>query len=174
MQRLLTNILEQPNIDHSAAVAELLCDSSGVLLETQAHGLARALDKLVGNKKTFASISRPVALHTWLFHLAGSAPKLLAVPTSSFGSAGGPSRNMEKAVAAASAKFYAKRAQLKLRIARGCPTASNDLALLRTLPFDFRLLLETPSPNKNLRGGANVRGSLHAAEKVVLHPPPPR
>jgi hypothetical protein len=148
VQRLLTNILDHPNNDYSESVVELLRDAGGVLLETHVHGFARALDKFVGKKKHFANISRPVALHTWLLHFAGTAHKLLAVPVSSCGSAGAPSRNMEKAVAVASEKLFSKRAKLKQSIAKGCPTARNDLALLRTRPFDFRLLQETSPPDQ--------------------------
>ena len=53
VQRLLTNILEQPNADHSMGVQDVLRDSGGVLLDAHAHGLMRALDQLVGKKKLF-------------------------------------------------------------------------------------------------------------------------
>ena len=71
VQRLLTNILEQPNADHSMGVQDVLRDSGGVLLDAHTHtGSCVHSDKLVGKKNSsLASVGPSHFTHgsfTWL------------------------------------------------------------------------------------------------------------
>ena len=123
VQQLLANLLDHPGLDHSEAVRAALRDHGGVLLDAHVHGLARALDDFVGGKHKRFTISRPVALHVWLFHLGGGdEAKLLPFPSTSAGAAAAASRATEKAVARAADAFFARRKKLNHLLQPSPPT----------------------------------------------------
>ena len=139
VHNLLTSILVQPAADHAAMAQREL--SGALLCVAHVHGLVRALDKFVGKKRPFQGISQAVALHAWLFHLGGGANANLAPPPCLTRADGADrSKRVQKAAALASDAFFKRRGNLDFRRRGGCKSASDELAALRSCPYDFEPL----------------------------------
>ena len=137
VQLLLNSILEHPGADHTLLVHAAL--QGRPLINAHVHGLVRALDRATGKskKKTAAHfVSRPVALHGWLFHLGGAAG-LHPPPLRTTDAGAVLSKAVEAAATAASKAFFTKRDNLLLSQSRGCPTAAGDLASLRSQAYNI-------------------------------------
>ena len=171
VQQLLGNMLEEPDADHSQAVAAALDAYGGALLDAHVHGLIRALEKFVGGKIKRYSLSRTVALHVWLFHLGGGVrAKLLPAPAASSGDAAAASRNQEKAATKASAAFFSRRRRLREQVRAGSPAAAAELAAMRAGSFDFKLLRGDGVGKKRARSSPleNVRLRIDATGELYL------